>query len=374
MNRILILLILLAGFSCQVSKEEKRTVSSSNLYAHGFEIVDKEDFVKLTVKNPWEEAKNISIDYYLLEKGKTIQDSLKGKNIIYTPVEKIVCLSTSHLAFLEAINEDHKVVGVSGADYVSNKGIAERIRKGEIVDVGYGQNLNYELLVQQKPDLVMVYGIGSEVSALVRKLADLGIPAILNGEYLEEKPLGKAEWVKFVAALFQKEAQADSFFVGIEKDYLELSNLVKTMNNSPKVMVGSPYKDSWWVPGGNSYLANLIADAGGDYLGKENTTHESCVVSFENAFAWASTADVWINMSSLKSKDEIIASDSRFKNLDVLNHGRVFNNIHRVTETGGNDFWESGTVYPNLILKDLIKVFYPSLLKEVDFTYYEEIK
>ncbi len=374
MNRILILLLLLIGFSCQVSKEDKRTVSPSNLYAHGFEIEDKGDFVKLTVKNPWEEANNISIDYYLIEKGKTIKDLLKGKNIIFTPVEKIVCLSTSHLAFLEAINEDHKVVGVSGADYVSNKNIAERIRKGEIVDVGYGQNLNYELLVQQKPDLVMVYGIGSEVSALVRKLADLGIPAILNGEYLEEKPLGKAEWVKFVAALFQKEAQADSFFVGIEKEYLELTNLVKTTNNNPKVMVGSPYKDSWWVPGGNSYLANLIADAGGDYVGRGNTTHESYVVSFENAFAWASTADVWINMSSLKSKDEIVASDSRFENLGVLNQGRVFNNIHRVTETGGNDFWESGTVYPNLILKDLIKVFYPSLLNEVDFTYYEEIK
>lgn len=373
MIKIRLLLILAIAFSCQVKQGEKSIAVSSNSYAHGFEIKTENDITKLTIKNPWEQAQNISIDYYLIEKGMPTPDSLIGENIIFTPIERIICLSTSHVAFLDAIGEAGKIVGVSGSNFITNKDIVERINRGEIVDAGYGQNLNYELIVKQNPGLVMVYGIGSEVSAQVRKLADLGVPSIMNAEYLEEDPLGKAEWVRFVGALFNKQPEAEIFFSEVETEYNQLKQLVHGNSNPPNVLVGSPYKDSWWVPGGNSYMAHLIADAGGSYLGKDNLSHESFVISFENALTWASKADVWINVSSLGSKEEILASDSRFKNLHVFNEGRIFNNINRVSANGGNDFWESGTIYPNLILKDLIKIFYPTLLTGEEYTFYKEI-
>jgi len=274
---------------------------------------------------------------------------------------------------LDVLDETAAVVGISGSRYVSSEDVRKRMKAGKTPDVGYGQNLNFELMVNQKPDAVLVYGIGSEVTNSIQKLEELGIPVILVAEYLEETPLGKAEWVKFFGALFQKEKKAQEYFEEVEAEYQRLKKIAGQATKKPKVMVGSPYKDSWWIPGGNSYLANLIADSGGDYLGKNNASHESYVISFEHALAMANEADVWINMSNLASKKEILDTDERFKNFAVFNNGKLFNNIKRLSEHGGNDFWESGTVNPHLVLSDLIAIFHPGLVHH-DLVYYHEIK
>jgi iron complex transport system substrate-binding protein len=358
---------------CTNPGEKSHRESGSNQYAHGFQIEKKENHQKLTVLNPWEKAKNISVEYYLLKKGNPLPDSLSKKKIIRTPVKRIICLSTTHLAFIGALNKTGTVVGVSGSQYVSNSKIRRRIKNNKVPDVGHGQNLNYEQIVNQKPDLVFVYGVGSEITSTTQKLNELGIPSVMVAEYLEEKPLGKAEWIKFVGAFFEKEKEASAYFSEVEKEYLYLKNQVDSQPESPKVMVGSPYKDTWWVPGGNSYMANLISDAGGDYLGKKNPANESFVISFENALAWGSQADVWINIGNLASKNEIMAADERFKNFRVFNEGRIFNNIKRLSPHGGNDFWESGTVRPHLLLKDLMTIFYPGMMND-ELIYYKEIK
>lgn len=358
---------------CSSKNKETTARATTNQYATGFEIKQQKEVKKLTVFNPWEKARNISVDYYLVNKNLPVPDSLSGKNIIRTPVKRVICLSTTHLAYLEALNETEAVVGISGSQYVSNKKIQKQLDAGKVVDVGYGQNLNYELIVSRQPELVMVYGIGSEVTSYTHKLEELGIPVIMVAEYLEETPLGKAEWIRFIGALFQKEEEANAFFIDVEQEYLALKKMAAGKTEKPKVLVGSPYKDSWWVPGANSYMANLIKDAGGDYIGKANPSHESYVISFEHALAWANEADVWINMGNLSSKNEITATNDRFKNFGVLNHGKVFNNIKLLSENGGNDFWESGTVYPNLVLRDLILIFHPGLIN-AEMVYYQEIK
>jgi len=374
MNRFVInLIVLLLLFACSGNTEQHTFNKNSNSHAHGFDIENNNSQQVITVFNPWEKAHNISYKYYLINKNETVPDSLSGQNILRTPVQRIICLSTTHIAFLDALNETSAIVGISGSQYISNTVVQEKIRKNEIVDVGYGQNLNFELIVSQKPDLVMVYGIGSEVTSYTHKLEELGIPVVMVAEYLEESPLGKAEWIKFVGVLFEKEKEATEHFNMVKEEYLELKKFTKTKTNKPKVLVGSPYKDSWWVPGANSYMANLIKDAGGDYLGKENPSNESYVISFEHALSWANKADIWINMGNLSSKNEILSADSRFENFKVFKQGKVYNNIKRLGENGGNDFWESGTVYPNLVLRDLITIFYPELIDK-ELVYYQEIK
>lgn len=367
----LILTLLLEG--CLTPAKKMQATKNSNHFARGFQFEKEGDITHLTVFNPWEKARNVKFDYYLVNRKKAVPDSLQSKTIIRTPVKRIICLSTSHLGFIDVLGENQSVVGISGAQYVSNSEIQQRIRQGEAVDVGYGQNLNYEVIVKQQPDLVMVYGVGSEVTSYTQKLEELGIPVIMNAEYLEEAPLGKAEWIKFMGAFFEKEAEAEIYFGEVEENYLSLEKMVDNKKERPKVMVGAPYKDSWWVPGGNSYLGNLIHDAGGDYLGKDNRSHESYIISFENALSWGNQADIWINMGNLASKREILATDSRFKNFRVLTNGKIFNNNKRLSEQGGNDFWESGTVHPDLILRDLITVFYPGLISE-EMVYYQQIK
>lgn len=367
----LIIIFFLGG--CASSGEKMQATENSNHFARGFQITKKGEVTHLTVFNPWEKAKNVKFDYYLINGDRPIPDSLRTKNIIHTPVHRIICLSTSHLGFIDILKENQSVVGISGARYVSNPEIQERIKNDETVDVGYGQNINYELIVSRQPDLVMVYGVGSEVTSYAQKLEELGIPVIMNAEYLEETPLGKVEWIKFMGTFFEKETEAENYFAKVEKNYKSLEKMVANKQDRPKVMVGSPYKDSWWVPGGNSYLANLIHDAGGAYLGKTNSSHESYVISFENALTWGNQADVWINMGNLASKQEILATDSRFENFHVFTNGKIFNNNKRLSEQGGNDFWESGTVHPDLVLRDLIAVFYPGLIAE-EMVYYQQIK
>jgi len=368
-----ILSILFLVFACSVKNQNSNTNPGENKYARGFSISEENGVKKLTVFNPWEKAQNIAIDYYLLGKGKPIPPGFESKKIIRTPVERVICLSTTHIAFLDVLNETGKVVGVSGAQYVSNLSVLEGIGQGQIADVGYDQQLNYELILQQKPDVILSYGVGGEASVYSAKLEELGLAVVMNAEYLENSPLGKAEWIKFIACLFQKEKDAEGYFSKIEKEYLDLKEMVPAGYRKPKVMVGAPYQDSWWVPGGESFLARLIADAGGEYLGKQNHSHESFVISFENALTWAAKADVWINMGLLDSKAEIIDTDNRFASFPVLVKGKVFNNNARMSPNGGNDFWESGVTHPNLVLKDLIKVFYPELLQKENFTYYKEI-
>ena len=182
-------------------------------------------------------------------------------------MKRVICLSTSHLAFLDILEEPDKVTGISGSLYISNPIIQKGILDGTIRDVGYGTNLNYEEVIRQKPDLVLVYGVDSEISGFLSKFQDLGIPAVIMAEYLEATPLGRAEWVKFTASFFGKEKMADSLFSGIERRYQHLAGLAGELKEKPDVVVGLPYKDNWWIPGGASYLARLIADAGGNYMG-----------------------------------------------------------------------------------------------------------
>ena len=373
MHRFFFIFILIVLYSGCNSPENNNHRINSNHYAHGFQIEKTGNVTELTVFNPWEKADNVSIRYFLVEKDKSVPDSLAGERIIRTPLERVICLSTTHIGFLDVLEETATVVGISGSQYVSSENVRKRLEGGESPDVGYGQNLNYELIVNQNPELVMVYGIGSEVTSYVQKLEELKIPVVMVAEYLEETPLGKAEWIKFFGTFFQKENEAQLYFEQVENEYHRLKKLAAEANEKPKVLVGSPYKDSWWIPGGNSYLANLIADAGGDYVGKENPSNESYVISFEHALTFADEADVWINMGNLASKDEILITDERFKNFGVFKNGKLFNNIKRLSKHGGNDFWESGTVNPHVILHDLITVFHPELA-EKNMVYYQEIK
>ena len=370
---IFFIFLILLTVGCSTPAKKVQESRNTNHFARGFQMEKSGDVTRLTVFNPWEKARNVTFNYFLIDKNKTVPDSLQSENVIRTPVKRIICMSTSHLGFIDVLNENQSVVGISGGKYVSNAEIQQLLVSGNAVDVGYGQQINYELIVKQQPDLVMVYGVGGEVTGYTQKLQELGIPVVMNAEYLEETPLGKVEWIKFMGAFFEKESEAEQYFEMVEKNYLTLKKKVKDKMNRPKVLVGSPYKDSWWVPGGNSYLANLINDAGGDYLGKSNQSHESYVISFENALSWGNQADVWINMGNLASKQEILAADSRFKSFQVLTNGKVFNNNKRLSKQGGNDFWESGTVHPDLILSDLIAVFYPGLISE-EMVYYQRIQ
>lgn len=365
------------AIACQIACADVHQSSPGfhdNHYAQGFSIHAEDNHIRLTVRNPWEKARNIDFEYNLYPRGETIPDSLAAQNIIRIPVERIICLSTSHLAFLDALGETGKVTGISGSRFITNPIVRQRISEGVIRDVGYGSNLNFEEIIRQKPDVVMVYGVDSEVTGFLDKFRDLGIPAVMNAEFLEGSPLGKAEWIKFMAVFFNKRDLSDSIFSLVEKNYVHLKEKAAHVQAKPVIMTGLPYRDAWWVPGGRSYMANIINDAGGNYVFSENNSHESFVISLEEAFTRSSVADIWINTGTITRKEEILTADSRFRSFPLFSKALIYNNNKRSTAAGGNDFWESGAVYPDRVLADLIRIFHPGVLPGDTLTYYMKIK
>ncbi|NJK94131.1 MAG: ABC transporter substrate-binding protein [Bacteroidales bacterium] len=291
-----------------------KPIGIENKYAEGFKIEKYANYTIVSVFNPWQHAEGVEYKYILGKDKNLVPDSLKKFDFISLPVKKVVCLSTTHLAFLKELGKEDVICGVSAPEFIYDAAIRKKVDQGKIGNVGYDQAINMETILSLKPDFVMAYGVGSEVSGQFQRLKQLGIKVVLNAEYLERTPLGKAEWLKFVGAFFGLEDSATAIFNQTEQSYLNLKNIANTVENEkPFVLSGLPWKGVWYVPGGKSYASNFIYDAGGDYLWKEDTGTESLALSLETVMERAGKADIWINPGSVFSMNEITAMDSRMK-------------------------------------------------------------
>jgi len=364
--------------SCLTEPKRKKTSFNSGgsinpVEATGYKIQQNKGFQKLTVIDPWQKSSDNQFDYYLLEKGKVIPPELKDKQVFLTPLNRVICLSTTHIGFLDALGELSSVIGLSGSAYLTNPEVKKGVAENRIRDVGYERGLNYEMIVQLKPDVVFAYGVGSEINAQMNKLHDLGIPVVLVGEYLEESPLGKAEWIRFFGAFYRKGEMAGKAWEKIRSNYDTIRSKVAKIPGRPSVLTGLPFKDTWWIAGGQSNLAVMIRDAGGKFLWEDNPSKEAFPVSLEEVFLRASKADFWINCGSAGNLDGLMAFDQRFSDLQSVRKLQVYNNNLRSTSGGGNDYWESGVVHPDLVLSDLVKIFHPELAVNNEFYYYKKL-
>lgn len=348
----------------------------SPLYSSGFDIkgADGKESVIISVKNPWQGAEDVTTQLFVARNGETAPEGFDGQ-VLAGDAKRIVAMSSTHIAMLDAVDADNTVVGVSGIDYISDPDI--QARRDEIGDVGYEGNINYELLLSLNPDLVLLYGV-SGASGMEGKLKELGIPYMYVGDYLEENPLGKAEWLVAIAEVVGKRADGERVFSEIPARYDALKDLMHNVeagmqNEPPKVMVNAPYGDSWMMPSAQSYIVQLITDAGGNYMYTKNTSNASEAIDLEEAYILTSEADIWLNPGMANSLDDVRAMCPKFTDTPCFIRGNVYNNNLRTSAAGGNDYFESGVMNPDLILRDLIKIFHPDLIKE-EFAYYKQLK
>lgn len=329
----------------------------------------------ITLFNPWQGADGIEIKYYLVRRGSKPVSLKDSAAIIYVPVRKIICMSTTHLAMIAALGEEKSVAGFSGTGFIFDENLFKMSESGLIQDVGYENSLNTELILKIKPDIVMMYGVGSESAGYTGKIEELGIRTMLNADYLETDPLGKAEWIKLFGALFCREEIADSIFRSVMGSYNDIRDKILRENRvRPKVLTGLPFRDTWYVSPGNTHLSTLIKDAGGEYLWEETESSASMPLSLESVYLRSLEADYWINIGAVISKNEIPAIDSRLSSIPAFKSGRLFNNNKRVTTRGGNDYWESGTLSPHLLLRDLASIFHPGSFEDQELIYYRPIE
>ncbi len=362
-------------FSCNNNVKVNKNLNSFSQFKNKYaELYRIEKNKNLTILSVSDKNKSIKESYFLMNYKKTVPDSLKNKNIIFTPVKKVVCLSTTHIAFLDLLNETDKIVAVSGSKYVYNRKLKNKIQNGEIKDAGYENSLDFELLLSLKPDLVTVYNINGNLSPAVNKLKQYDIPVIQINEYLESSVLGQAEWLKFFAEFFEKENTAEQKFSEIETNYSNFKKITKNITHKPTILLNMPWKGTWYVPGGKSNVAQLIADAGGNYVFKNSDERHNSALSTEEVYAKARNADFWLNPGQAKTINDITATDVRLKKFSALKTGNVYNRNKRLSPSGGNDYMESGTVRPDLILKDLIQILHPELIKNDSLFFYRKLR
>ena len=374
----LLILIVITFSAC--GKSEKHAVDKYRITGNIIERAErlslekKNGFTEVKIINPWQGAAGVDQVYYLVKRGSELPVGFDSSMVIFVPLKKIICMSTTHLSMISAVGEEESVAGVSGTNFIYSPGIRQNVEKGLVMDVGYEANLNKELILKISPDLIMIYGIGSESSGYLGKIKELGIKVIINADYLETDPLGRAEWIKLFGALYCKENLADSVYRSEVEQYTKLKSfIVQNTESKPKVMLGLPFKDTWYISPGNSFISNLITDAGGEYLWMDTKSAVSMPYGIENVFMRGLKADFWLNIGTVGSKNEILNIDPRLNELPCFKNNNLFNNNKRITANGGNDFWESGSLYPHLLLNDIAEILHPEIFSDRELIYYRKI-
>lgn len=328
----------------------------------------------ITVSRPWQGADSVGSSastLLILRNGEDIPAGYQG-SVIKDEARKIITMSSTHIAMLEALDGTDRIAGVSGLRFVSSPAIAARAEG--VVDVGYDGNINYENLAGAMPDLVLLYGV-SGPSAMEGKLRELDIPYIYISDYMEEHPLGKAEWAVALGEIIGRREAARNMYDSIPERYHSLAGMVRErVSSCPGVMLNTPYGGTWWMPPSDSYMVRLITDAGGNYLYRGKMTHQSTPIDIEEATSMVESADFWLNPGTLTSAGSLSQQFPRLKNAQCVTSGRVWNNNRRSTRGGGNDFYESGIMHPDVILADLISIFHPELMAGYEPFYYTRLQ
>ncbi|OKH45220.1 ABC transporter substrate-binding protein [Calothrix sp. HK-06] len=341
--------------------------------AKGFSVEYHNNYKVITINNPWKGAKT-GFKYILVQCGTPAPSNIQDSQVISVPVNSVISLSTTHLPHLAKLGVVDKLLAVSDTKTVNTSEVVEKIKTGKIANVGSNASINIEKIVELNPELITTYGTGDVNNDSYLKLLEAGLKVAINAEYMEDSPLGRSEWLKFTALFFNQEKKAEQIFGEVAKRYEEVATKAKAVKIRPRVFLGFNFKGTWYMPGGQSYTAKYLEDAGANYLWSNDKSTGSLPLSFEVIIERASDADYWLNLSQKwKEKKEILAEDTRYGDFKAVKNGNIYNNNLRVNENGGNDYWEGGISNPDVVLSDFIKIFHPDILPQHQLVFYRRV-
>ncbi|WP_129977522.1 ABC transporter substrate-binding protein [Rhodococcus sp. Q1] len=339
--------------------------------AENFSITYEKSYQVLTVDEPFTGAQPES--YVLVKCGAPapeLSGDLATAQQIQVPITSLYSGSTTHLPLVTALDELDVLTGVSNGSYVSDTTVIERIESGDIAEYAAGGTIDTEAVVLAAPDVVMTGGTDDPAYTQLR---EAGIGVVANAEWLEASPLGRAEWIKVVAALTGKETRAAEVYDGIRDRYLDVAAKAAGVETVP-VLLGGMSQGTWYMSSGGSYMGRLFSDAGARWPWQDVTTTGSLPLDFETVVAEASDAPTWLVVNnSWNSIGDALADDERYGSLTAAAAGRVWNANKALGPNGGNDFYERGVLRPDLILSDLVAILHPDLLPGHEFTFYRQL-
>ncbi|MCB0466358.1 MAG: ABC transporter substrate-binding protein [Aequorivita sp.] len=355
--------------------EETTIIKEKSLqikYAKGFEISTFEGYKTITLKNPWPGTSK-TFKYALVEKKGALPNPKSYDAVVEIPVKRIVVTSTTHIPSLEMLNETEALVGFPNLNYISSEKTRKRISEGKITELGKNEDINTEILIDLKPDAVIGFAVDGNNSTFAT-IEKTGIPILYDSDWTETSPLGKAEWIKFFGVLFNKEKEADSIFNTIEREYLSAKKLASEAKNAPTVISGAMYKDIWYMPQGESWGAQFIADANGKYLWKDSKGTGGLSLSLESVIEKGYDVEVWIGPGQFTSLEEMKKANKVYAQFKAFKTGNVYTYSLKKGETGGVIYFELAPNRPDLVLKDLIKILHPELFPNRELYFFDKLQ
>lgn len=374
---ITILLLFLIVYSCKETKnpptsEIESSQSPEIRFATGFQMEKTGDLTVLTISNPWPDSEE-SFRYALTPQPEALEDPDSYDAVVKTPVRSLVVTSTTHIPSLEMLESDQALVGFPNLNYISSEQTRKRIDAGEIRELGKNEDINTEVLVDLQPEAVITFAV-SGGNKSVTSIQKTGIPVLYNADWVETHPLGKAEWIKFFGALFQKEEQAERIFSEIEERYFDVKKIAAQSEERPTVLSGAMYKDVWYLPQGESWAAQFINDANGEYLWAESTGTGSLSLNLEAVLEKAQNAQYWVGPGQFTSYSNMEDSHSVYGEFKAFQNKQVYSFTNRKGPTGGVLYYELAPNRPDIVLQDIIKILHPELLPEHELYFFRPLE
>lgn len=374
-SKCILVFFICIGISCKENQDKQENTNVETeielKYSTSFKLFEAENYKRIVITKPWPEAEQ-ELTYILAKNKKLIPNDIQYDAFVQLPVNKIVLTSTTHIPSLISLNQLDKWVGFPGLNYVSSPEARALIQNKKVTELGQNEALNTEKLLELKPDVVVGFAVQGSNKSL-NTIAKAGIPVLYNSDWLDEHPLGKAEWIKFFGILTETFSEAENEFDVIENNYLELKALAEKASHSPTTLSGAMYKDVWYLPGGKSWQAQFLNDANADYVYADTAENGSLSKSFEAVLSHANQAEFWIAPAQFTSYSAMLESSEHYAEFQAFQQKKIFTMAKTKGETGGVLYYELAPNRPDLVLRDLVGILHPDLLKVESFSFFEPL-
>ncbi|MCF8333056.1 MAG: ABC transporter substrate-binding protein [Bacteroidales bacterium] len=366
-----VMILLVFSLACNRKKEHQQTSILTERdypeFASRFSFGQYKDYPVIFLHDPWSPEK-INHKVLCLPRDKEVPSAVDDYEIIRTPVREMVTMSGTQIASIKKLRELSSIKGIGNKNQVNNATLKAKMEKGEVKEVGRNGDFYNEILIELAPDIILVSPFKGQS---YEKLEALGMTILPYADYLEQHPLGRAEWIKVMGILYDKQEIAWEYFHKVENHYRELKALTDSIKDRPMVFSAKPYGGTWHMPGGESYMAHFFADAGARYLWEDNTATASLSLDFETVYSKAAEADFWkllVKSPQKYSYDQLKAEDERYSDFKAFQQKNVL--VCNVTKT---PYYEKGALEPDIILADFIHAFHGDLLEDYHPQYFKTL-
>lgn len=371
---VTLLSVVFLFLSCK--KEQAETIVSEKAentikHAKGLEIYNYKGYSVVKVKHPWPNAEN-GFTYILKEKNGIVPDSLQKYTTVSVPVQSIIVTSTTHIPSLEMLGVENTLVGFPHTDFISSEKTRALIDAGKVKNLGQNESINTEVAIDLSPEVIVGFSIDSN-NKTFNNLEKAGMKVLYNGDWTEQTPLGKSEWIKFFGALYGKNKEAEAVFNRIEKDYTDAVVLAKKATIRPTALSGGMYQDTWNLPQGDSWAALFLKDANINYLWKDTKGIGSLALSFEKVLEKAQNADYWFGPGQFSTLQELLDANPHYAQFKAFKNKNVYSFTTKTGAKGGVIYYEQAANRPDLVLKDLIKITNPDVLPDYQLYFFQKL-